>query len=84
MQLELYGVDEDEQDIRLVFKDLQAVQVVGDFIEVVSSKGVSSVVAYAYFDDNSVYWSTEQKFVNGQINPKFIVAPEYSGLSIVS
>lgn len=85
MILELYGVDEDEQDVRLEFKDLKSVHVVGDFIEVVYRDRTAEIVAYGYSDDyNSMCWRTVPMYVNGCLNPDYEDYQKFSGLNIIS
>lgn len=79
MILELYGVDDDERDIRKKFNKLQAVRVIDDFIEVVHKDGTCAVVAYRYDELGCLIWRTVQRS-----HPKFQDFPAYSGLNIFS
>lgn len=83
--LELYGVDDDERDIRKKFGKLQAVRVIDDFIEVVHKDGTCAVVAYRYMDGDSIYWMEEPLFKDGNLNIDYAdMPPQYSGLNIFS
>jgi hypothetical protein len=84
MILELYGVDEDEQDVRIEFKNLQAIHVFSDTIEVVEQNGIHRFVAYGYMDDNNIFWRTVPMYVNGRLNPDYEDYQEFSGLNIIS
>lgn len=83
MILELYGVDEDEQDIRLTFKNLQAVHMCGDFLEIVKKDGTHHKVAYSY-GSGEVCWRTEPQYIGNRFNKEFDNLPEFTGLNIIS
>lgn len=85
MILELYGVDDDEQEFRKSFKNLQAVHMCGDFLEVVKQDGTHHTVAYSYMDGDSVYWMEKPLFKDGNLNIEYTdLPPQYSGLNIIS
>jgi len=84
MILELYGVDEDEQDVRITFKDLKSVHVVGDFIEVVYRDRTAAVVAYSYGDAANICWRTVPQYIGNSFNKEFETLPKYTGLNIIS